>query len=376
MKFFEDYPEFNGYDAAYLLRIKEMEPIPNTPFRRSLLNGALKNYKPTPLTLLETDLTLPATDPGSSDWIPYKSPYLSDEEAGIRAAFEHARMKSSNREILAIAKANYDHLYNSIKDLTYAREEDDIRILLLPKLLDRMIERERDEIRKFHLEFLRNSFYLWLSEKVSFEPNFNFLYYPYHMILDYQTGNEAHKMHLQKFFNAQAREVIRNRLKNAGLFSDRKEYFDYTQGHPSNWHSDAHQNTSVKHGFHTSNIDIPQFQALGDYSLGALAKGYTMPAGNGKHYICISNAYSFVNDSFDFEGIQWLGNWDFENNDFYALRPGDIRLFNSTFRNFSQRSKHGRDFRIVSPLYEIPKQELKFAGKEIIDGDICWKVAE
>lgn len=99
-----------------------------------------------------------------------------------------------------------------------------------------------------------------------------------------------------------------------------------------------------------------------------------MPAGGSTHYICITNAYSFVNDSFDFNGKQFLGFWDFENYDFSPIDFRKTKLNNEKFTSFSQRMKYGRDFRTVSPLYEIPKAELEFTGKEIIDGDICWKV--
>lgn len=103
-----------------------------------------------------------------------------------------------------------------------------------------------------------------------------------------------------------------------------------------------------------------------------------MPAGKGEHYICVTDAFSFVNDSFDFNGIQWLGNWDFEKSDFsaYPELGKTSWLFNKSFQNFSRRTGHGRDFRVVSPLYRIPKQELDFRGKEIIDDAICWKVAK
>ena len=378
MKFFEEYPEFNGYFIPpYLLRLQEAEGVPNTSLNRALLRGALKNHGAYHPTLLNKEINSVEAKPESLDWTPYKSPYISEAEAGIRAAYEIAKMKRKNRELLLIARDNYNRLYENVRDVPPRALEENIRVLLMPKILEKMIAREKDYVTRFNQEFLRDSFYLWMSEAVSPEHNANVLYYPYHMILDYQQGNEAHKTHLQKFFNDKAREVIKNRLVKANLFSDRKEFFDFTNAHPSDWHSAAHQNTKVEHGkFNPYNVDIPQFQALGNYSLGALAKGYTMPAGDGKHYICISNAYSFVNDSFDFNGFQWLGNWDIENGDFSISWPLDIQLFNRTFRSFAKITKHGRDFRIVSPLYEIPKKELEFNGREIINGDICWKVAE
>lgn len=83
-----------------------------------------------------------------------------------------------------------------------------------------------------------------------------------------------------------------------------------------------------------------------------------------------------VNDSFDFNGSQWLGNRDFENGDFSRLWPPATQLFNHVFRNFAERTKHGRAFRVVSPLYEIPKKELQFNGSEMIEGNLCLKVAK
>ncbi len=51
-------------------------------------------------------------------------------------------------------------------------------------------------------------------------------------------------------------------------------------------------------------------------------------------------------------------------------------LFNHDFQNFAHRTEFGRNFRVVSPLYEIPKEELDFTGKEIVNDAICWKVGK
>lgn len=56
MKFFEDYPEFNGYpDPPYLLRLQETEGLPNNRLNRSLLNSALKKHRAIPTTLLDME---------------------------------------------------------------------------------------------------------------------------------------------------------------------------------------------------------------------------------------------------------------------------------------------------------------------------------
>lgn len=111
--------------------------------------------------------------------------------------------------------------------------------------------------------------------------------------------------------------------------------------------------------------------ALGNYSLSGLVKGFTMPNSKGSHYICITNSYSLVNDSFDFDNFQWLGNWNFVDKD---MTIAGTPLFNGTFRLFSDASGgYGRDHRVVSNLYEIPPDEIKFPQKEKIDGNICWK---
>ena len=229
MKFFEEYPEFNGYPSPpYLLRLQEAEGVPNTSLNRTLLRGALKNHGAYPPTLLNKESNSVEAKAESSDWTPYKSPYISEAEAGIREAYEIAKMEQENRELLLIARDNYNRIYENVRNVPPLALEENIRVLLMPKILEKMIAREKDYVKRFNQEFLRDSFYLWLSEAVSPEPNTNVLYYPYHMILDYRQGNEAHKTHLQKFFNDKAREVIKNRLLKANLFSDRKEFFDFT----------------------------------------------------------------------------------------------------------------------------------------------------
>lgn len=249
MKFFEEYPEYtiSPPEPPCLLRLKEVKSVPNTRHTRALLDSALQGSIPSRKTLLDMDSDSSITSSIEADWVPYISSFISIEEAGIREAFENAKMDEANREITLIAKENYKRLYDSIKDLPDIYDEKDIRILLLPQLLEKKIEGQKDPAKKFHLEALRDRFYLWISERVSAEPNTNVLYYPYHYILAYQKGNEAHKSLLKKFFNDEARAVIEKRLSRRNLFTNRMEFFDYTQGNPSEWHSDAHQNVSIDH---------------------------------------------------------------------------------------------------------------------------------
>lgn len=287
----------------------------------------------------------------------------------MRETMEDCQTEMKNRKMIKLANINYGKI---IKELAHLKGIN-LKVLRMPELLEAMIKREDDSERKWHLEFLRDSLLLWISQKHSTSKNQNVLYYPYHRILEYDRGRKSHETHINNFLNNNARKVIENRLTKRGLFTDKKEYFDYTSSHPSDWHSAAHQNTPVKHSLFE--FSTPQYQALGDYSLSGLVKGFTEPDSRGGHHICIANAYSLVNDSFDFDGFQWLGNWNFANQD--IAYNGGTPFFNGTFRKFSEASGgYGRDYRIVSNLYEIPPDEINFPEKEKINGNICWRRAQ
>lgn len=153
-----------GY--PYVFRIREKDTIPNNQFYQSQLRGAIDNHAPASFLSLQL---------GSSSLLPNSvSSYNgvasffpdSDAEAGIRAALEDQRIEAANRVVLELAKSNYDKLYNSIRDLAETRKDEEIKILLLPKLLDEMIRGEKDYVKRFNLQFLRDSFLLWLSSNV------------------------------------------------------------------------------------------------------------------------------------------------------------------------------------------------------------------
>ena len=98
----------------------------------------------------------------------------------------------------------------------------------------------------------------------------------------------------------------------------------------------------------------PQYAALGDFTINAIPEGYVQRKANGKYDICINKVYYFINDSFNFEGLAYLGEWDLN------PRAGEpqvdypyfvTHLFNSDFREFT-RHGYGRDVPVLSRLHE------------------------
>lgn len=191
------------------MRLRAAEGIPNTRFTRSILRGALRNQEAAPSDLRGRQRDLFKTGTESSDWEPYRSSYISVEEADIRAAFEEAKINELNGPLLLIARENYNQLFGEAAKSLRIGLDEDLRVLLMPRGIDKMIAREKDFLKRYNLEFLRDSFYLWLSERPSLEPNPNTLLYPDAMILDYKQGNEAHKTHLKNFLIKMPEQLLK-----------------------------------------------------------------------------------------------------------------------------------------------------------------------
>lgn len=82
-------------------------------------------------------------------------------------------------------------------------------------------------------------------------------------------------------------------------------------------------------------------------------KGYVKELPNGKHEICISDVFLFIDDQFNFDGNAPLGRWDFEDMRFRFNQFGLDHLLNMDFRAFRKATGYGRNFMIVSPLRKV-----------------------
>lgn len=293
--------------------------------------------------------------------------WVSDEEKGINEALERAKADASNRETMLIARRNYDNFMNTEGSDLYGRFK---KIARFPELFQAQLDRATDPVMKWAHAHQRDIMILWLSAFADNELAQYVYYMPYYRILDYEIGRRAHDDLIKRSLNVNAKKALGNILRRLDKLSDKRVNFDMAAEPPEEWHSVSHQHSDVKHPFGEESLKYPQYLALGNYSLIALAKGYTEPLSDGGHKICVTGLSSAVNDSVDYNGFQWLAPWRHKD----LVGPGDdisleelfatgTNFFNWDFTNFKKHTWHGKDFRVVSHPHEIPLLEEK-----------CWRV--
>lgn len=143
--------------------------------------------------------------------------------------------------------------------------------------------------------------------------------------LNYGPAQNALKDLKDKLFYDTAVEKLKEKLWEAGAFSNNQKDFYLWNTSPYNWDDMSYQSRPVQwrsknsrktiynrlksklkeRGFSAKflmpNDLLPeQFGALGDFTINAIPEDYVVPAGNNKYYICINKMYYFINDSFNF----------------------------------------------------------------------------
>jgi len=120
------------------------------------------------------------------------------------------------------------------------------------------------------------------------------------------------------------------------------------------------------------------FAAMGALVVYALAAGETYVDPNGMRWITIRKIGRFIHDGFDFNGDQWLGNWEcsakykgFNSRDAALELPFDkagkelglpSRLDNRAFREFRRRTGYGCDFRVTCLPNVVEVEEFDYVA--------------
>lgn len=74
--------------------------------------------------------------------------------------------------------------------------------------------------------------------------------------------------------------------------------------------------------------------------------------GNGEHEICVDKVFYFVNDSFNFEGDEWLGPWLLTYHDKDGDKNTEVTSLNNAMLRNIRKYGYGRDFPVLSRLHE------------------------
>lgn len=129
----------------------------------------------------------------------------------------------------------------------------------------------------------------------------------------------------------------------------------------NNRHIGANNSVSVKPIFPTSNL-YPSglFAAMGSFNLKSLPAGTIEKIDDKRYKITVNQLAVYAEDSFQFEGGEYLGCWSINLLDFLAL-PLDFFnyeiLNNSNFREFRKTYNKGKDFVVLSDNHIIQDYE-------------------
>lgn len=93
------------------------------------------------------------------------------------------------------------------------------------------------------------------------------------------------------------------------------------------------------------------YAALGRFAIYCAAQGQVSPLGPKQHQISIDGVGFYVRDSYDFNGDQDLGHWNFSTGDVGKLPSfGSDNVTNQNFRDWRTRNKKGGDFFVFSDI--------------------------
>lgn len=251
-------------------------------------------------------------------------------------------------------------------------------LLSLPDILQKEIDAGGDKDHLAAITHLRDCFYNYFSTstKDNIAPDIQWI--DPQFIANYSPAKNALADLKKNLFNTAGVKKLKEKLREAGAFGDRKKDFYLWNTSPYNWDDMSYQARPVdwisfgflyeltkrlfsklSKLFTLSNYEMPndflpgQYIALGNFTINAIPEGYVEPKANGKYDICINKMYYFINDSFNFEGNGDLSLWKLnKKNEAQANETSSSLLFNSVFRDF-RRHGYGREFPVLSNLREI-----------------------
>lgn len=233
-----------------------------------------------------------------------------ETELGLKEAYEQARLNSMNTDRIMLAKFDFE----ALKREWEKNPEVDQDLIRFPELTRKSAERHKTSPDKSKAyKILGELFHLWFTEKAADGSYSDKVYYmPWHWSVDFSLAQEALADLKNNLFNTAAIATFDGKLKEYVKNVKNEAPFDFTTLPPAQWNQASYQARSVL----PSDTDLfyaiyPQTIPLGRFTINALPKGYVQRLGERRSRICLTDVYLFVNDSFDFEGDQRLGIWNF-----------------------------------------------------------------
>lgn len=223
-------------------------------------------------------------------------------------------------------------------------------ILCLPKIAEAEAGSEESDNDKLGWLYLKQMFEKWLSAKANkdaFRDEEPF-WISMDWVLSYARAWAEWTVFTTNFFlfTADSRKLLFERIQKAGLVTNKKENFKFTQLQWHLWKEYYFQSRRVP-GMLTIPID-GLMAAMGDFNFRALADGIIEPYRNG-YRIIVDKVGVIVWDSFNFDGEFPLYYWSCPHKSFQFMDPDEaIYLYNSEFRKFQDVTGRGSDFLVLS----------------------------
>lgn len=151
----------------------------------------------------------------------------------------------------------------------------------------------------------------------------------------------------QVWANQAAKPLVASRLRARGSVD---VSFEYSKLSPADMHG-IHVNTRTVSGGYGTTFD-GLVAALGNFSIYVSPVSGESTSKNGKLEISIDRVGFHIVDSFDFEGDQYLGNWDENSNRVYngSTKLGGTPVYNETFRDWRRANNKGGDFLVYTDV--------------------------
>lgn len=273
---------------------------------------------------------------------------VNDAAIEARQSLGAKQTEALNEDADKKARNGFEEL---LQRLPEALSEIEELLLCLPEIAAAEAGRTTDKADKQGWLYLEKMFYRWFGGKANEDAlkNDEIFWVNLDWTLKFPRGEVAFKsLSLPvNLFNDKGKQQLTQILRRDKKLQRDKQFFDYTNKSWEFWRDDYFQQIIVP-GMEVIPPD-GLMAALGNYSLRALAKGYSEFKGN--HYlITITGVSIFLWDSFNFNGYYPLGYWKCFPPTFlpYTFDSSFTLLENEYFSKFREAYTAGNDFLVLS----------------------------
>lgn len=269
--------------------------------------------------------------------------------------------------VAASAENIAKNLESLAADVGTGDSDIDRLIVCLPEIAASMAEKETNQLDGKGWIYLHDMFQKWLAGVANSDAasSFEAETVDWKWLMSFQRSYARYFELVQPeyLFSKNAKELLAERLKSSGKFTEHEENFDYIGTSFKAWPLSYFQSISVpRQQFPDVGSSVVEgtsikadglMVAMGSFMLYALARGRVIPLGEkaGEKYykIIIAEVGIVAVDRLNFEGTQSYRYWRCEPPAFsYLNKDGFQELTNEAFNNFRNKYGRGYDFSVIS----------------------------